>query len=34
MARKRKKHTPMNRSQMMQVEHFEDTKPEILVHRA
>lgn len=34
MVRKRKKHTPMNRSQMMQAVHSEDTKPEILVNRA
>jgi len=34
MARKRKKHTPMNRSQMMQAIHSEDTVPEMLVRRA
>ena len=34
MARKRKKHTPMNRSQMMQAVHSEDTQPELLVRRA
>ena len=34
MKRRRKKHTPMNRSQMMQAVHSEDTKPEILVRRA
>lgn len=34
MARKRKKHTPMNRSQMMQAVHSEDTRPELLVRRA
>lgn len=34
MTRKRKKHTPMNRSQMMQAIHSEDTVPEMLVRRA
>ena len=34
MKRRRKKHAPMNRSQMMQSVHSEDTKPEILVRRA
>lgn len=34
MARKRKKHTPMNRSQMMQAVHSEDTQPEMLVRQA
>ena len=31
---RRKKRPPMNRSQMMQAVHSEDTKPEILVRRA
>lgn len=34
MVRKRKKHTPMNRSQMMQAVPSEDTRPELLVRRA
>ena len=34
MKRRSKKCTPMNRSQMMQAVHSEDTKPEILVRRA
>ena len=34
MKRRRKKRTPMSRSQMMQAVHSEDTKPEILVRRA
>jgi DNA mismatch endonuclease (patch repair protein) len=34
MKRRRKKHVPMNRSQMMQSVHSEDTKPEIMVRRA
>ena len=34
MKRRRKKHAPMNRSQMMQSVPSEDTKPEILVRRA
>lgn len=34
MARKRKKHTPMNRSQMMRAVHSEDTLPELLVRQA
>jgi DNA mismatch endonuclease (patch repair protein) len=34
MKRRRKKHTSMNRSQMMQAVHSENTKPEILVRRA
>ena len=33
MLRKRKKHAPMNRSQMMQAVHSEDTRPELLVRR-
>ena len=31
---RRKKHAPMNRSQMMQAVHSEDTRPELLVRRA
>ena len=34
MKRRRKTHAPMNRSQMMQAVHSEDTKPEVLVRRA
>lgn len=34
MKRRRKNRTPMNRSQMMQAVHSEDTKPELLVRRA
>ena len=34
MKHRTKKRTPMNRSQMMQAVHSEDTKPEILVRRA
>ena len=34
MPRKRKRHTPMNRSQMMQAVHSVDTQPELLVRRA
>jgi DNA mismatch endonuclease (patch repair protein) len=34
MKRRRSKHVPMNRSQMMQAVHSEDTKPEMLVRRA
>lgn len=34
MPRKRKKQPPMNRSQMMQAVHSEDTQPELLVRRA
>lgn len=31
---RRKKHAPMNRSQMMQAVHSEDTRPELLVRQA
>lgn len=34
MKRRSKKRAPMNRSQMMQAVHSEDTKPELLVRRA
>ncbi|MBR2088837.1 MAG: DNA mismatch endonuclease Vsr [Fibrobacter sp.] len=34
MKRSHKKRIPMNRSQMMQAVHSEDTKPEVLVRRA
>ena len=34
MKRRRKKRTPMSRSQMMQAVHSEDTKPEILARRS
>ena len=34
MLRKRKKHAPMSRSQMMQAVHSEDTRPEMLVRRS
>lgn len=33
MKRRHKKHSPMNRSQMMQSVHSEDTKPELQVRR-
>ena len=33
MKRRRKKRIPMNRSQMMQAVHSEDTKPELMVRR-
>lgn len=34
MKHRRKKRTPMNRSQMMQAVHSENTKPEMMVRRA